>query len=191
MGLLAKIFGAVPREEMSGIHLDTQHPYWEVSGESDFPSLFTALPVLLLDGCILYFEGGSTSGELLEFLRAHEIPERTHVAYGTIWPKPSVFHVPAIPETLQRLTELTRSCASPELADHFHVYADQTVLLEWHDVFDQPMLLSGVFPEQRVRTFAEKLHMSYKRVEPEAASNRGPLPPVDDSNASGGPPSVS
>ena len=174
MGFLAKIFRAVSREEMGGIHLDPKHPFWEVSGETDFPSLLTALADLLPEGCILYFEDGSPSGELLDFLRAHEVPERAHVAYGTIWPKPRVFHVPVVPETLQRLAELTRSCAAPELAIHFHVYLNQTVLLEWHDAFGQPMLLSGEFPEERVRTFAERLHMSYQRVEPGAAPNGGP-----------------
>ena len=86
----------------------------------------------------LYFEGGSPSGKLLDFQREHGIPERAHVAYGTIWPKPTVFHLPATPETMMALTELMRLCAYPELAIHFHVYRDQTVLVEWHDAFPQP-----------------------------------------------------
>ncbi len=159
MGWLAKIFGAVPREEIRGIHLDRTRPFWELSGETDFPSLLTALPDLLPQQCVLYFEGGSPSGELLEFLRAHAVPERTHVAYGTIWPKPTVFHLPATTETMGRLAELTRFCAYPELAIHFHVYQSQSVLLEWHDVFTQPLLLSGELPEQSIRTFAQRLHM--------------------------------
>ncbi len=63
MRLLAKIFGAVSREEMSGIRLDRTRPFWELSGKSDFPSILTALPNLLPVECILYFEGGSPSGE--------------------------------------------------------------------------------------------------------------------------------
>ena len=47
MGLLAKIFGAVPRDEMRGIRLDMGRPFWEVSGKTDFPSLLMALPELL------------------------------------------------------------------------------------------------------------------------------------------------
>jgi hypothetical protein len=172
MGLLAKLFRAVPSEEMNGIHLDVQHARWELSGKTDFPSLFNVLPELLPDGCILYFEGGSPDGDLLDFLRAHSVPEHAHVAYGTIWPRPKVFHVPAVSEAFQRLAELTRSCASPELAVHFHVYRDQTVLLEWHDVFDQEMLLSGEFPEQKVRTFAERLHMSIAHVLPTRRTRR-------------------
>jgi len=162
MGWLAKIFGGVPREEMSGIRLDTKRSYWEVSGKTDFPAVLAALADLLPAECVLYFEGGSPSGQLLEFLRGRQIPERTHVACGTIWPKPRVFHLVATAETAARLSELMRSCAYPELAVHFHIYRGQTVLLEWHDAFSQPMLLSGELPEEQVRAFAERLKMSYK-----------------------------
>ena len=191
MGLLAKIFGAVPREEMSGIRLDMTRPFWEVSGETDFPSLLTALQDLLPKESVLYFEGGAPTGALLEFLRAQQVPERTHVAYGTIWPKPRVFHLPATPQTMRRLAEMTRSCAYPELAIHFHIYREQSVLLEWHDAFTQPMLLSGELPEQEVRTFAERLSMSYKKGIESAPPNGGPATPFGKSGASGGPASVS
>lgn len=189
MGILSKILSRIPPPR--GIRLDLSRSYWEVSGESDFPSLFTALPELLPNGCILYFEGGSPTGELLHFLEAHDVPEAAHVAYGTIWPKPRVFHVPAVSRTMHRLAELTRSCASPEVAIHFHVYRTQTVLIEWHDAFDQPMLLSGELPEQKIRTFAERLSMSYKRVEPDAPANGGPATQLGNSGVTEGPPSVS
>ena len=76
-------------------------------------------------------------------------------------------------ETIIRLAELTRSRAYPELAIHFHAYHGQTVLLEWHDAFTQPMLLSGNLSEQKIRIFAERLGMSYKKgsVEQGAAPN--------------------
>lgn len=162
MGLLAKILRAVPREEQGGIHLDPTKPFWEVSGKTDFPSLLRTLPGLLPEGCVLYFEGGSPSGELQIFFRRHCVLERAHVQYGTIWPKPRVFHIPATREAMERLSHLSESCASPELAEHFHVYRDRSVLLEWHDVFTQPMLLAGHFSEEAVRTFTESLHMSFK-----------------------------
>jgi hypothetical protein len=164
MGLIARIFGAVSREEMSGICLDTAHPFWELSGKTDFPPLLAALPDLLPDGCTLYFEGGCPSGELLGFLREHGIPERAHVACGTIWPKPKVFHLSAAGETTGRLGDLMRSCAHPELAIHFHVYRDQSVLMAWYDAFSGPMLLAGGLPEQKVRTFAVRLGMSCRKV---------------------------
>lgn len=166
MTWLAKILRVVPRDEMDGICLDTSRPHWELSGASDFPALFAALPDLLPEGSMLYFEGGSPSGELREFLRVHSVPEPVHVAYGTIWPRPRVFHIPANEQTLMQLAELTESCASPELAIHFHVYRGQTVLLEWHDAFAQPMLLAGELPEEQVRAFAVKLLMEPQKRTP-------------------------
>lgn len=159
MGIIARIFGGVSREEMHGIHLDINQPFWELSGKTDYSSLFAALPELLPESCVLYFEGGSPSSDLLAFLTEHGIPERAHVACGTIWPRPKIFHVPATPEALARLAELMQSCAWPELAWHFHVYRDQTVLLEWHDAFSQEMLLSGTLHESKLRAFAAKLGM--------------------------------
>ena len=162
MGLLAKIFGRAPGRKPSGIRLDTDRPFWELTGDIDFPSLLIALPDLLPEESVLCFEDGSPSGELLGFLRAHEIPERAHVACGTI-PRPTVFHIPAEPGTMRLLAGLMSSRAYPELAIHFHVYHDQSILLEWHDAFTQPMLLSGELPEAKMRTFAAELRMSLKR----------------------------
>lgn len=163
MGLLAKILGAVPQEEMDGIRLDMAHPFWEVAGETDFPSLLSALSDLLPSESMLYFEGGVHSDVLLKFLRQHEMPAVAKVAYGTIWPKPSVFHLPATPEILQRLADITKSFATPEVASHFHVYRNQVVLLQCHDVFSLPLLLSGEFAEERVKAFAERLQMTSTR----------------------------
>jgi hypothetical protein len=168
MGLLGKIvarvLGAVPPEERDGIRLDTTQPYWEVSGETDFLSLFEALPDFLPEDSVLYFEGGAPRGELLEFLEAQKVPERAHVAYGTIWPRPRVFHLPATRHTMKRLAEMMQSRGPWELAIHFHVYRGHCVLLQWHDAFAEPMLLSGELPEEKVKAFAERLGMSYKRV---------------------------
>ncbi len=91
------------------------------------------------------------------------MPAVAKVAYGTIWPKPSVFHLPATPEILQRLADITKSFATPEVASHFHVYRNQVVLLQCHDVFSLPLLLSGEFAEERVKAFAERLQMTSTR----------------------------
>ena len=40
MGWLSRLFGAVPKEEMEGIHLDTIGPYWEIKGPKTFVELF-------------------------------------------------------------------------------------------------------------------------------------------------------
>lgn len=171
MGILTKLLSLMPPPK--GVRLDIRRPFWEVSGDTDFPSVLAALPDLLPDGSVLYFEGGSASAELLVFLRAHQVQARAHVARGIIWPKPAIYHLPATRDIIMPLAELMRTRAYPELAVHFHAYCDQAVLLEWHDAFTNPMLLSAEIPEQRVRAFAERLQMSFQRgsVEPTVGAN--------------------
>ncbi len=165
MGWLARLFGATPRQELKGLRLDTSQAFWELSGRTDFPHLLRALADLLPEGSILNFEGGSPTGTLLDFLDAHQVPEQSHIAVGTLWPRPDHYHVPATRANLSELAKLTETCAGSELAVHFHVYCDARVLLEWHDAFDLPVLLSGRLPENKVRAFAETLNMTLRNDE--------------------------
>ncbi len=164
MGWLSRLFGAVPKEEMKGIHLDTTGPYWEIDGPKTFVELFNALQDLLPEGAILYFEDGSADTQIDDFFNRHSMPEVSHVAGGTIWPRPKVFHVPAKTSILSELSEMMKHHVDIELAIHFHVYLNDSILLEWHDVFSQPMLISAAVSEEKVKVFADKIGKSYKKV---------------------------
>ena len=170
MGLLDRLLrfrsGSVER----GIHLNYSQPYWELSAETDFPAIFSALPDLLPADCILYFENGSPSGELAEFLQKHQLSEPTYVEPGS-WPWPKGIHIPATAATLHRLSVLSDSCASPELAVHFHVYRERTVLLECHDVFSQSMLLSTDLESEKVTRFANRLGLSLTLITAEQSTD--------------------
>lgn len=178
MGILAKLFGAASREELNGIALG-QDAAWEVSPARDFPSLLRALPLLLPSDAVLYLEGGSPPKDIEAFLDVHCVRERSHVAMGTIWPRPRTFHLPATTENLTELAALAEKCAAMQIAVHLHVYAQATVLLEWHDAFwKDPLHLSVAIPEDRVRAFSAALGLTYKmtkqNVEPDAPPNDGP-----------------
>jgi len=159
MGCVHKLLHITPKEELKGISLNFTVPFWKLEGKTDFPSLFRALRDLLPDGCILYFEGGSPRGRLFDFFNAQAVPEQAHVAIGTLWPRPDYYHIPATPENLAALAKIAESYAEPEIAIHFHVYRRRNVLLEWHDAFSQPMLLSGELSEETIKTFAKALSM--------------------------------
>ncbi len=159
MGLFRKLIRATPKEELKGISLDLNQPFWELEGKTDFPSLLRALSRFLPDGCVLYFEGGSPRGKLLEFIESHRIEEQTHVAIGTLWPRPRRCHIPATNRNIRELASLAEHVAEPELAIHFHVYRNGEILLEWHDAFTQPMLLSGSLKEEKIGTLAKDLKM--------------------------------
>ena len=78
-------------------------PYWEVGGPQNFEELFNILIGWVPEDAVLYFEGGSPDAEIGDFLTTHAIPEVSHVAMGTIWPRPKGFHVPATPAVLAEL----------------------------------------------------------------------------------------
>lgn len=160
MGWIAKLLGATPREELSGIRLDLNSPFWELEGQTDFPRLLRALVDLLPEGCALYFEGGSSAQPLVDFFHAHEIPAQCPVAVAILWPRPTRRHVWATSQNLSALATLAEVHKSYELAVHFHVYRDREVLLQWHDAFTEPMLLSNALSEEAIRKFAGTLGMT-------------------------------
>jgi hypothetical protein len=157
MNWLARLLNWVPKEDREGIELDLRLPHWVLSSPKEFPPFLRALVDLLPEGAIAYLEGGHPPEDLASFLKERSIPEVSHMAMGTIWPRPRIFHVPATPENLLRLAEIAEHCAEPEVAIHFHVYKDDQVLLQWYDAFAAPMYVSKEIPEEKAREFCEKL----------------------------------
>jgi hypothetical protein len=164
MSFLRKIFRAVPKEEMKGIHINTDELFYELDGPEDFVEMFNALIGWIPQDAILYFEDGSPDKEIDKFMTANSIPEVSHLAMGTIWPRPKVYHVPATEKILHNLAMIMEHHATPELAIHFHIYCKDKVLLEWHDAFSQPLLMSGCIPEEKVKVFASKIRKKYRKI---------------------------
>jgi hypothetical protein len=101
---------------------------------------------------------------VIAFCETHAAGKTTKVALGTIWPKPKVFHLSIAPEVVQELAALTGQHATPEICDHLHAYKDGRVLLEWHDAFDQKLLISREVSEEKVAEFCKRLGAKYERV---------------------------
>ena len=160
---LAKLFRWVPPEEREGIELDLSVPHWRIAVPKDFSAFFRALVHLVPEGAIAYLEDGSPPRELESFLNEKSVSEVSHVAMGTIWPRPRMFHVPATSENLLGLADLAEHCAEPEVAIHFHVYKEDRVLLQWFDAFIDPMYVSAEIPEEKVREFCVRLGIEYQR----------------------------
>ncbi len=159
MGIFSILFRVTPKEELNGIKLNLNEPFWELEGKTHFGTLLRALTEILPENSILYFEGGSPRGALLDFLKIQSIPEQTHVAVGTLWPRPTYYHIPATKQNISTLADISERIAEPELAIHFHVYSNREIILDWHDAFSQPMLLSGKLKGEKVQAFADKLKM--------------------------------
>ncbi|MBD3362493.1 hypothetical protein GF362_02130 [Candidatus Dojkabacteria bacterium] len=145
-----------------GIELDKSLARWEVQGIKDYPSLFKNLGQIIPDDSVLYFEGGSPSNDLLEFLQKNKITDDVKIKFGTIFPRPTVYKIPATNKNLRTLSKITEGYAEPEVAVHFHVYKDDKLLVEWFDAFFQSMLLSSIFSEKKVQNFTKSIGATYK-----------------------------
>ena len=166
MSLLAKIFGAVPKEERTGISMGDAVG-WEVSGikSKSLPEFLRPLPTVLPEHSILYLEGTSRSArEVIAFLESHAASETSKVALGTIWPRPKFFHVPVTPEIMGELATLSARRVTPEVCIHVHAYIDGRVLLEWYDAFFQELWISRDITEDRVAVFSKRVGAQYRRV---------------------------
>ena len=118
---------------------------------------------LIPQDSILYLEGGGPRNKLKLFLEEHSVPEISHVAIGTIWPKPKIFHLPATPENLSMFKELSEGYAEPEILCHLHVYKDNKVLVQWYDAFSEdPMYISKEIPENKLKEFCDILSIEYE-----------------------------
>ena len=67
-------------------------------------------------------------------------------------------------QLLDELAQIMDHHAEPELAIHFHIYCHGQVLLQWHDAFDDPILVSGAISEEKVRILARENGKGYKRI---------------------------
>lgn len=159
MSLLSRILGYVPRDERGGIRLEDKEP-WRVASTRDVSRFLRALHLLVPDGSIAYFEH---TGErhVTEYLRKAAVEPAVRVAVGTIWPKPDCYHVALTAGTAERFADFLDHNPCGFFCAHLHVYRDHSVLLQWHDAFDDPIYVSRSIDEQAVSRFASALGVPY------------------------------
>jgi len=141
--------------------VDFDGPHWELSSPKDFSSFLQGLPELFKGDTILYLEGGRPPEKLKAFFDNQCISENTIIPHGTIWPRPKVFHLPITIENINELSELTESCAEPEVAVHAHVYKNNKLLLQWYDAFADPLFIASEIKEHQIKAFATALQVNY------------------------------
>ena len=137
---------------------------WVINGLTEYEPFFRNLARLLPDsGAFLYLEGVSISPDVRKFLEKHSAPASQEVLRGTIWPKPSIFHLPTSSEVLSGLTELASHHAYPEIADHCHVYTRDGMILQWYDACDPgcPLGAGQAIPEENVKAFCDLAGANY------------------------------
>jgi hypothetical protein len=137
---------------------------WELLGITSAEKFFSLLPEILALPVNLCFEGTSISPDVQSFFASHAAKQILQIPPGTIWPKPSVFHVRATEQFLRQLAALAERHAGPEICDHFHAYDDNHAVLQWYDAFSgDPLLVDESVGEMKVQTFCRKLGVPYAR----------------------------
>lgn len=111
----------------------------------------------------LYFEGTSISSDVRTLLASGTVEATLQIPPGTVWPKPSVFHVLATEPFIHELAALARRHAEPQVCDHFHAYRDSYGLMQWYDAFDLPLLIDESVTEASLQIFCRELGVRYAR----------------------------
>ena len=159
MGFLARLFGAVSRDERAGIQLTDADP-WRVSPTRDVKRFLRALPALMPPGSVVYFEATGES-HVGRYLLGVSIPAQSKVGLGTIWPRPDCHHVPLTAEQMEALADFLEEHPAGLFCAHCHVYRDGVVLLQWHDAFySDPMYISRTISDAAVAQFAQAIGSS-------------------------------
>lgn len=137
---------------------------WELPGIRSAEKFFSALAEILPMPANLCFEGTNISSDVQSLFASHAATQILQIPPGTIWPKPSVFHVRATEQFLHQLAALAESHAEPEICDHFHAYNGNQGLMQWYDAFSgDPLLVDESIAERKVETFCRRLEVPYAR----------------------------
>ncbi len=136
---------------------------WEVVGIRSAEKFFSALSGVLLLPVHLCFEGTSISRDVRALFASNVVAPTLQIPPGTIWPKPSVFHVLATQKFTHELAALAGRHVAPEVCDHFHAYKSGQGLMQWYDAFDDPLLIDESIAEASLQSFCRKLGVQYAR----------------------------
>jgi hypothetical protein len=161
---LRERLGILSRAELSGLTLAADDAL-EVPAPRDLARLIRACGVMPA-GSVLYLEDGVHPPDLRQFLAAHQLANPTKLAPHTIWPRPSVHHVPLTVSTINYLAGYSETVAGPEVCIHLVVYREDRVLVSAPDAPGDPVLVNRHLPDEIVRAFAELLGFSSDKVKP-------------------------
>ena len=81
---------------------------------------------------------------------------------GFLRMRPKVYFMPITAENLQGLATLASVHAEPEVCSHLRVYRDETIILSWHDLPDDPFYVSTEIDETAVMRFCHALGCQYE-----------------------------
>jgi hypothetical protein len=159
---LRECLGIPSREELSGLTLAAEDAL-EVPAPRDLARLIRACGVMP-DGSVLCLEDGVHAPDFAQFLAANRVANPSKLALQTLWPRPSVHHVPVNASTIDYLAAYAATVAGPEVCVHLAVYHDDRVLLSAPDAPGDPVLLNRHLPEEIIERFVQQLGFARDKV---------------------------
>lgn len=140
---------------------------WETAeGPVNSTQFIDLLTVAFPEATTIYLEATSIENEVENVFKNY-IQEGPYLPESqTLWPKSYIknYRCEFSEEFLKKLSELTQNYAEPELFDHIFIYQNETSLLKWPDAFSNCIWISKEITENRVKKFADKLGLPYKKV---------------------------
>ena len=160
-----------------GLVFDTRRA-WELSPikqRFDFIRFLRQLPLLFDTSCVAHFEVTSMDTDIREFIIAHEPDlkqELVRQTYGCL--EFSLFmikkceieqlHMLLSSENIAHFCDIAEGHNEHEICDHFHVYRDNTVLLDFCDVPSNSVFVSGDIAEDQIKLFCNNCGLKYARL---------------------------
>lgn len=110
--------------------------------------LLEALDVGMPDDAVVYVEAGVAPSVRAALAALPQVPEddRRSDLQGTLWPRPTCFHVLVRAGVLRVLRQLAERHAEPEVCDHIAVYRREEILALAHDAPGGYLLVGVTVP---------------------------------------------
>jgi hypothetical protein len=136
---------------------------WEFEKGFDPTDFFQALELLVKDNATIYLEC-SNGHDVLKNLTEYEIDPKYDIYPGTTWPRSNKLHLPLNEEVIKKLTEISKTHATPEYADHLVIYKDDEVIIEAYDFCIDPFHMSQRINESIATEFARRIKKNLRKI---------------------------
>jgi hypothetical protein len=111
---------------------------------------------LLTENGVIALEGTSIHQEVRLALQPHTIPPLLEIQQGT-FPTSEWLHFRASDDALKTFDEVVNWFPTPEICVNLCAYEDSTLLLKWHDPFDEPIYVAPTVSDALITAFCSAL----------------------------------
>jgi hypothetical protein len=133
--------------------------HWELENIDDLSKFFANIMALFPNDVYLFLDGGVYSPEIRDFINKHSL-SNSRFSLDEELNKCSI--LPITIAIIDKMVYFADNHAKPEIATDIYVYRDGRYLLQWFDIFDDPIWIAAEIPEESIRIFCESTGTTYK-----------------------------